>query len=330
MSTPSRSAIVLGVPVRPHVEADDDRVRRRGQQDVRFVDRADAGVDDPDLHLLVGQLGERVGEHFRRALHVGLDDDRQLLHAAFGDLRLQRLEREPSALRAERARLRLLLAERRDLPRLGRVGDLEDVARLRQAGEAEDFDRRRRPGRLGRLAAVVDQRAHAADDGPAMNVSPTLQRAVLDEHGRDRTAALVELRFEHRAGRVALRVGLELADVGDEQDHLEQQLEVLLLLGRDFDRDGLAAPFLRHQAELGQLALHLLGVGVGLVDLVDRHDDRHVRRPRVVDRFARLRHHAVVGRDDEHDDVGDLGAAGAHERERLVAGRVEEHDVRGC
>ena len=36
--------------------------------------------------LLVGELRQRVGEHFGRALHVGLDDDRQLLHAAFGDL----------------------------------------------------------------------------------------------------------------------------------------------------------------------------------------------------------------------------------------------------
>ena len=47
-------------------------------------------------------------------------------------------------------------------------------------------------------------------------------------------------------------------------------------------------------------------------------------RLRVVDRLPRLRHDAVVGRDDEHDDVGDLGAAGAHQRERFVAGRVEE------
>ena len=36
---------------------------------------------------------ERVGEHFGRALHVGLDDDRQLLHAAFGNLL-------PAAIRA--------------------------------------------------------------------------------------------------------------------------------------------------------------------------------------------------------------------------------------
>ena len=44
------------------------------------------------------------------------------------------------------------------------------------------------------------------------------------------------------------------------------------------------------------------------------------------DRLARLRHDAVVGGDDEHRDVGDLRAAGAHGGERLVARRVEEGD----
>ena len=39
-----------------------------------------------------------------------------------------------------------------------------------------------------------------------------------------------------------------------------------------------------------------------------------------------LGHDLVVGRDDEDDDVGHLGAAGAHGGERLVARRVEERD----
>ena len=77
---------VGGVAIGPHVEADDDRVRRRGQQHVRLVDGADARVDDADLDLLVRQLRQRVGQHLGRALHVGLDDDRQLLDAAFGNL----------------------------------------------------------------------------------------------------------------------------------------------------------------------------------------------------------------------------------------------------
>ena len=46
----------------------------------------------------------------------------------------------------------------------------------------------------------------------------------------------------------------------------------------------------------------------------------------MVDRLVGLRLGAVVGGDDDHRDVGDLGAAGAHRRERLVAGRVEEGD----
>ena len=52
-----------------------------------------------------------------------------------------------------------------------------------------------------------------------------------------------------------------------------------------------------------------VGVGVVAVDLGDRHDDRHLGRAGVVDRLDRLRHDAVVGRDDEHRDVGGLRAA---------------------
>ena len=46
----------------------------------------------------------------------------------------------------------------------------------------------------------------------------------------------------------------------------------------------------------------------------------------VRDRFLGLRHDAVVGSHDQHHHVGDLGAARAHRRERLVARRVEERD----
>jgi hypothetical protein len=77
-------------------------------------------------------------------------------------------------------------------------------------------------------------------------------------------------------------------------------------------------PFL---AETGQN-----GVGVGLIDLVDRDDERHAGGLGVVDRFLGLRHHAIVGRDDQDDNVGRLGAAGTHRREGLVTRGVEEGD----
>ena len=67
-------------------------------------------------------------------------------------------------------------------------------------------------------------------------------------------------------------------------------------------------------------------VGTFLVDLVDRHHDRHIGRLRVVDGLHRLRHHAVVGGDHQDRDVGGLRAAGTHGGERLVTRGVDEGD----
>ena len=67
-------------------------------------------------------------------------------------------------------------------------------------------------------------------------------------------------------------------------------------------------------------------VGALLVDLVDRHHNRHVGRLRVVDGLHRLRHHAVVGGHHQDRDVGGLGTAGTHGGERLVTRGVDEGD----
>ena len=175
------------------------------------------------------------------------------------------------------------------------------------------------PALVDALAQVVLERADAperlADDDDVAD----LERAGLDERGRDRAAALVELGLDDRADGVALRVGLQLLEVGDEQDHLDELVEPEAGLGRDRHERHVAAVLLDDDAGLGQLGLDPVGVGVRLVDLVERDDDRHLGRLRVADRLERLGHDPVVGRDHDDRDVGDPGAAGAHGRERLVA-----------
>ena len=99
------------------------------------------------------------------------------------------------------------------------------------------------------------------------------------------------------------------------------------LLGRDVDEHRASAPCLRLQAAIGKLLLDLIRIGFRLIDLVHRHDDRHIRRLRVVDRLQRLRHHAVIRRHHDHDDVGDLRAACTHAGKGLVTRRIEEHDL---
>ena len=124
-----------------------------------------------------------------------------------------------------------------------------------------------------------------------------------------------------------LRVGLELLDFGQHQDVVEQVLDAEVGQGAHLDHNRVAAPGLGLQPFLRQLVHDALGVGIGLVDLVDRHHDGHAGGARMADRFLGLRHHAVVGRDHEDDDVGDLGAAGAHSSKRLVARRIQEGDL---
>ncbi len=134
------------------------------------------------------------------------------------------------------------------------------------------------------------------------------------------------MRLDHDSGGVGGRVRLELLELGHEQDHVQELVEALVGLGGDVLVDGVAAPVLGVEAHLGELAADLVGLRALLVDLVDGDHHRHVGGLGVVDRLDRLRHDAVVGGDDDDRDVGDLGAAGAHRREGLVAGSVEEGD----
>jgi len=77
---------------------------------------------------------------------------------------------------------------------------------------------------------------------------------------------------------------------------------------------------------LQQFGAHLVGVGRLLVDLVDRHDDRHLGGARVVDRFNRLRHHAVVGGNHQNHDIRGFCAALAHGGKGFMAWRIDEGD----
>lgn len=47
----------------------------------------------------------------------------------------------------------------------------------------------------------------------------------------------------------------------------------------------------------------------------------------MVNGFLGLGHYAVVGRDDQHHDVGNVSAASAHPGERFMTRRIDEDDL---
>ena len=207
------------------------------------------------------------------------------------------------------------------------VDDREPVAGVRRAVEAEHLDRGRGAGFANRLAGIGDERAHAAPFGAGDDDLAAAQRAALDQHGRDRAAAAVELRLDHGAFGGPLRVGLEVEDFGLQRDSFEQLVEVELLGRRHLDVEDVAAERFDLHFVLQELGAHALGLRVRLVDLVDRDDHRDLRGLGVIDRLDRLRHHAVIGRDHQDHKIGHLGAARAHRREGGVAGRIDEGDL---
>ena len=157
-------AVACGV-VRTDVEADDDGVARRGEHDVRLVDRTDAGMDDAHAHFLVGELFERGLDGLGAALHVRLDDDVEVLEIALLDAGEQILERDLLAAPAAAAALRgkALLGESACH---ALVGDgVEHVARGRHFGHTGDLHRDGGAGIGDALAAVVRHHAHTADGG---------------------------------------------------------------------------------------------------------------------------------------------------------------------
>ena len=158
-------------------------------------------------------------------------------------------------------------------------------------------------------------------------MSPASQGAVLHQHGGHRAASAIEFGFEHHAGCRTIRSRLQFLQIGHQADHFHQQIQIGFLLRGDIDEHRGAAPVFRHQSAIGQLLLHAIGQGVGLVDLVDRNNDRNFRGVRVIDGFERLRHHAVIGGDHQHDDVGCLGSARTHAGKGFVTGRIEEHNL---
>ena len=236
---------------RTHVEADDHRARRRSEVDVVLGDPADAGVDHVDAHLGMLDLAELGDDRLDGALHVALDDDVQVLHAAGLHLLEQLVERDAAAaLLRHRLAAQALAALLGELARAALVlDDATELAGGRRAVEAEDLDGLARACLLDPLAAIVVERAHAAPGVAGDDRVADLERAAVDEHRRDRAAADVEPRLDDRPGRVGGRVRAQIElGISDEQDALEQVVEVLALLGRDLRDLNVAAPLLRLQA----------------------------------------------------------------------------------
>jgi len=109
-------------------------------------------------------------------------------------------------------------------------------------------------------------------------------------HGRKRTAAAIELGFDHGAFGRTFRIGLEVEQFGCKRDHL-QSLSRLVLFLADTSTSTTSPPNgSRPALRVAAFGAHALRLGrPGLSILFDRHESSAPRRLGVVDRLDRLR-----------------------------------------
>ena len=221
----------------------------------------------------------------------------------------------------------LALTEQRNFTRFLLVSNHRHLfACVRCAVQAKDLDRDRRASFLHRLAVLVEHGTYAAIVGTDQDHVALTQGTVLNQDGGHRAAALVQTRLDHDTTTRSGRSGLEFEDLGLQQDSFEQFVDAGTHLRRNLDERRVTTPVLGGHAFDRQLVTDAIEVGTRLVDLVHGDNQRNASRFRVLHGFAGLRHHAVVRRHHQDDDVGRLGTTCTHLGKRSVARGVEEGD----
>src|SRR6185503_2848250 len=227
--------------VNARVEAEDDPLGRAGQQHVRFGDRADGAVDDFEGDLAGLDFLERLDDGFDGALGIGFDDDLEHLGGGFGESLEKVFEGDFGPLFLGSDGFGFFGPGLRQFA--GRpvvFKDAEFGAGFGHAVQAKYFYRNGRARLFEALAVFIDERAHAPVVLAANHRVAHLQRAFTDED-RGRGATGFEAGFDDIAARTPIGVGLELQEVGPQDDHLQQMWHALLGQGGNLDERCLTA-----------------------------------------------------------------------------------------
>ena len=199
----------------------------------------------------------------------------------------------------------------------------------RHAAPPEDLrpasrDRPRRPLRRSRPAS----RGSCSSSCPQTRASPTasVPRCTSTVATGPRPLSRCASITVPRAWPVG--IALQLLEVGDQQERLEEGVEVHLRAWRRRRRTRPSPPHSDGTTPCSTIWVRTrFGSASSLSILLTATTIGTSAAFAWSSASSGLRHHAVVGRHDEHGDVGDLRAAGAHRGERLVARGVDERDV---
>ena len=105
---------------------------------------------------------------------------------------------------------------------------------------------------------------------------------------------------------------LQLQHFRLQQNGFQQLIDALAGMGRHIHKHGVATPLFRDYLFLTKLVFDPIRIRFRFVDFVHRDDQRHTCRLGVLDCFSGLRHHTIIGRHNQHHNIGHFRATRAH------------------
>ncbi len=203
---------------------------------------------------------------------------------------------------------------------------MEHVAAVGRFGKTDNLNGGGGTRGFELASLFVGHGADAADSRTRDDNVAALERTVLNKNCCNGTAALVKLGFDNGALCLTVGVCFELFYFGGEDNHFQKVVNTDVLLCGNIDARNVAAPFFGNKSLLGKLLLNSVGVRTLFIYLIYRNDDADIGSLGVVYCLNCLRHDAVVRRNNDNRNVGNLCAAHTHSGECLVTGSVKEGD----
>ena len=205
-----------------HVKANHHCTRSNRQVHIALAHAAHACVHHLHFDFVGTEFEQRGRQRLLRTLHIGLDDDGQLLDLArlhigehvfqlgrllLGQLGIAELAATVSGNFAGTA----LVCQYHEL-----------VTGLRHFSQTLNFHGNGRPCRFGRTTVFVVHGTHAAPGLTSQYHIARFERTGLDQHGRNRATAFVQLGFHHQALGHGVYRRFQLQHFGLQQDVFEQ------------------------------------------------------------------------------------------------------------
>ena len=171
-----------------------------------------------------------------RALHVGLDDDGQVLDFAFSHVR-EHIFQLGCLLLGQLGVAEFAAAVSGNFTGAALIGQHHKfVTCLRHFGQALNLYRDRRARLLHGLAVFIEHGAYTPPGLPCQHHIASSQRTRLHQNRCQRAASFIQTRFNHQPFGSRIYWGFELQHFGLQQHLLKQVINTLASFGRDRDK----------------------------------------------------------------------------------------------